>query len=323
MLLIVTNKQDMHADEVIRCLHRMSVPVFRLNTEDLLTKYFFVLTLSHEDNFQGSITDELGRVLNFDSLRVAWYRKPNLDFFGDPVAMNDTQHFIAAEARSFLDVLYSLPQITWINNPSAASKSKSKIQQLLLASRLGVRIPQSLITNMPAPASIFFEKCGEVVLAKGLYSPRATINGMLQGIPSRRIEHTQFRSNLSSVAYAPTHLQEYVPKEFELRITVVGGKVFAARIDSQLHEETRIDWRQRADLCPHSPHTLPDDIRDFCITFIAEQGLLYGAMDFIVTPRGEYVFLENNPYGQYLWVEQMTGLPITQALCDLFEKFLN
>jgi hypothetical protein len=37
----------------------------------------------------------------------------------------------------------------------------------------------------------------------------------------------------------------------------------------------------------------------------------------VLTPDDRYVFLEINPNGQYLWVEKMTGLPISEAICDV------
>lgn len=46
-------------------------------------------------------------------------------------------------------------------------------------------------------------------------------------------------------------------------------------------------------------------------------GLCYGAIDMVLTPDGRYVFLEINPNGQYLWIEFATGLPISDAICDL------
>ncbi|MFG2909502.1 hypothetical protein ACGF13_31115 [Kitasatospora sp. NPDC048286] len=45
----------------------------------------------------------------------------------------------------------------------------------------------------------------------------------------------------------------------------------------------------------------------------------YGAFDFVVSPSGEWTFLEVNPNGQYGFVEQATGLPITAAICDYLE----
>jgi glutathione synthase/RimK-type ligase-like ATP-grasp enzyme len=46
-------------------------------------------------------------------------------------------------------------------------------------------------------------------------------------------------------------------------------------------------------------------------------GLCYGAIDMVLTPDGRYVFLEINPNGQYLWIEEAAGLPISDAICDL------
>ena len=112
--------------------------------------------------------------------------------------------------------------------------------------------------------------------------------------------------------------QAYVPKRFELRITVVGQQVFAAEIHSQHTNHTRHDWRRYdLDETPHFPHALPPDVAQRCIQLVQELGLCYGAIDMVLTPDDRYVFLEINPSGQYLWIEQLTGLPITDALCDL------
>jgi hypothetical protein len=45
--------------------------------------------------------------------------------------------------------------------------------------------------------------------------------------------------------------------------------------------------------------------------------LNYGALDLIVTPGGEHVFLEVNPVGEFWWLERWAGLPISEAIADL------
>ena len=100
----------------------------------------------------------------------------------------------------------------------------------------------------------------------------------------------------------------------------MGDAIFAVRIDSQAHEETRIDWRLRAELNKYSRFELPERVTSFCFELLRVQGLVYGAMDFIVTPQLEFVFLENNPFGQYLWLEIETGVPLTEAMCDLLQR---
>ena len=116
----------------------------------------------------------------------------------------------------------------------------------------------------------------------------------------------------------PVIFQAYVPKRLELRVTVVGSAVFAAEIHSQHTRRTRHDWRRYDHYqTPLGRHALPDDVAGRCRRLVAELGLCYGAIDLILTPDGRYVFLEINPNGQYLWIEEATGLPISDALCDL------
>jgi len=51
------------------------------------------------------------------------------------------------------------------------------------------------------------------------------------------------------------------------------------------------------------------------VELVARLGLRFGAIDIIVTPDDRYVFLEINPNGQWLWIEEETGLPIRDAIC--------
>jgi glutathione synthase/RimK-type ligase-like ATP-grasp enzyme len=61
---------------------------------------------------------------------------------------------------------------------------------------------------------------------------------------------------------------------------------------------------------------LPPEVHERCVRLVEQLELCYGAIDMILTPDGRYVFLEINPSGQYLWIEQETGLPISAAICD-------
>ena len=96
------------------------------------------------------------------------------------------------------------------------------------------------------------------------------------------------------------------------------NRVFCCRIDSQAVSGAGTDWRQA------DPFTIPHRIVDLDPTveaalrrMLAQYGLHYGAIDMIVTPDGEYVFLELNPNGQWLWIELITGAPMAEAMTDL------
>ena len=110
--------------------------------------------------------------------------------------------------------------------------------------------------------------------------------------------------------------QELVPKDYEVRLTVVADKMFATKVLSQQNERTKLDWRTAPHDIKYEPIELPADIRDKVGAFMAETGLVYSCIDFIVTPEGRHVFLESNPRGQYLWIEHYTGMPITEAIAD-------
>ncbi len=61
---------------------------------------------------------------------------------------------------------------------------------------------------------------------------------------------------------------------------------------------------------------LPNDVAKRCVDLVAQCGLTYGAIDLILTPDGRYVFLELNSAGEYGWIEEMSGLPISEAIAD-------
>jgi len=55
------------------------------------------------------------------------------------------------------------------------------------------------------------------------------------------------------------------------------------------------------------------------ITYICATslGLTFSAIDFVVDSKGVYWFLENNPNGQWAFVEQETGQQMGKALAEL------
>lgn len=321
--LLVTNRQDPHADAVILELNKRSVDVFRLNTEDLLEKYKFEVRISTMGAIWGTIEDEVGRILNFENLRVAWLRKPSYQYESLDGFSEGVQSFIKSETTSFLHSLYSLPNVFWVNDFSKSNMAKVKLQQLLKVSSTKIRVPETLITNKPSAALNFGKLCSFNLATKSLYSALADKYGVVQTVPTIRIRYEDLSQNIDSVKYCATMFQSYVEKSFELRIVVIENKVFAVKIDSQSHDLTKTDWRQHAHLCKHTIFSLPSYVTKFCQEFVLEQGLIFGAMDFIVTPENEYVFLENNPFGQYLWLEEATGLQLTHEICDLFVRKLS
>jgi glutathione synthase/RimK-type ligase-like ATP-grasp enzyme len=95
---------------------------------------------------------------------------------------------------------------------------------------------------------------------------------------------------------------------------VVGRDVHCIRIDSQATARTALDWRTDQLGLAYHVEQLPSAIEDMLLAFHQTLGLVYGAYDFIVTPDEQYVFLEVNPVGQWLWLEEITGIPISDSI---------
>jgi glutathione synthase/RimK-type ligase-like ATP-grasp enzyme len=117
------------------------------------------------------------------------------------------------------------------------------------------------------------------------------------------------------VQLAPVIFQEFVPAGLDLRITAVGGSLFAAAIRPE-DGETRVDFRMRVGRSSMAAFDLPDAIARKLRALMDRLGLVYGAIDMRVTPQGEYYFLEVNTAGEFLFVEDRTALPISQAVAE-------
>jgi hypothetical protein len=98
---------------------------------------------------------------------------------------------------------------------------------------------------------------------------------------------------------------------------VIGDECFPVAIEPA-SPEAAVDFRraQVFDL-RHRAVQLPASLRDACVDLVRHLGLRFGAIDLVETYSGDYVFLEVNPNGQWLWLEWMTGLPLTAAIADL------
>ena len=110
-------------------------------------------------------------------------------------------------------------------------------------------------------------------------------------------------SLLETVHTAPCQFQEVIPKRLELRVTIIGDDLFVCEIHSQQDERTSLDWRHYEAAIPYTKGSLPPEIAEKCFALMKSYGLNYSSMDLILTPEGEYVFLENNPAGQCFFVQ--------------------
>jgi glutathione synthase/RimK-type ligase-like ATP-grasp enzyme len=113
--------------------------------------------------------------------------------------------------------------------------------------------------------------------------------------------------------------QHEIDKIYDLRVILVGDKIFPTAIHSQDQQETAVDWRV-ADLkelqLRHEKIFLPKQLKQKCRELVRFFSLRYSSMDFVLGKDGKYYFLELNPNGQWAWIEQLVGYPIRDAIIN-------
>jgi len=224
----------------------------------------------------------------------------------------------AAEARvGVAGVLCSL-DVLWVNYPSRESDAL-KPRQLDVARRCGLRVPRTLVTNSPVGVRDFAAVVGGPLAGKNLSAASLVESGHLQTAYTRRLEAPDL-ADLSGVQATAHLFQQFIDdKTFEVRITVVGERVFAAAIHAK-SATARIDFRVDYPSLKYSVIEPPAAVRNGMLAFLRAFDLPFGAFDFAVTTDGEWIMFECNPFGQYGWLEDALDLPITSALADLLES---
>ena len=264
-------------------------------------------------NPHGDVTISDGdRSISGKEVKSVWYRRnvaPNL-----PESLDSgTRDFCERETRAFLGgALEALPTQRWLSFPQAIWRAERKPYQLAMAAQLGFTIPRTIMTNDPAAARGLAQS--RRLVAKAVSSGYIAGSTGNQAIFTSALAPADLE-DLDGLVLAPVTFQEKVEKSSDIRVTVVGDEIFAAEILSQDRESSRVDWRATDDPnLEHRPHELPATLAHRCRHLVSYLGLSYGAIDFALKPDGTYVFLEINPNGEWLWLEDKLGLSISDRI---------
>ena len=308
-VLLVTASYDKAASLVEERLSKMGEPFFRMDTDRFPTE--IKATYSPE---RGFAYRDGTRQIESEEIAAVWYRRNVSPSLPDTVYQYDRE-FCEREQKAFIEgTLATLDGVKWLSHPSATAYAEHKLGQLTLAKRIGLATPTTASTNDPAEVKRL-ARCSELI-AKAVRSGYVNSPDGFQAIFTSRLSEDDL-ADLSGLELAPATFQELVPKKSDIRVTIVGDNLFAAEILSQERESSRIDWRATDDpALKHQPHTLPDDIAAKCREMVSTMGLSFGAIDLVRTPEDNYIFLEINPNGEWLWLEHQLEFPISQSIAE-------
>jgi glutathione synthase/RimK-type ligase-like ATP-grasp enzyme len=321
-ILVITDKCDVHADFVTIELRKLGGDIVRMNTQDMGFNSDFTLgklDLAEPWKLKFHFKDS-DKTLTSDSFDTIWYRKPEPVEPDPSITEEHAQVFVKEEYNYFLRSFYNLySHKIWVNPFWNLRHASQKLPNLELAVKLGLKVPKTLITNNPEVAREFGEHCHWNLLVKTFHFSGFVVNQTeAWHCFAKHIDKEQFLQFAETINFAPTFLQQYIDKSIELRVTIIGEEVFTAAIHSQEIERTKSDWRAIDSYqIKHTVYDLPVDIAQKLLAFNRHYSLVFSTFDLILTPEGEYYFLECNPNGQWYWIEELTQIPMAKTMAKL------
>ncbi|MCW3104375.1 MAG: MvdD family ATP-grasp ribosomal peptide maturase [Bacteroidetes bacterium] len=316
-ILLITFRQDNSCIEMVSKAIKAKggLPV-RFNTDE----YPGNSSLSVEfNNNQWRNILKIGETkYDLDEFEALWYRRIRI---GSDIKEELEEKFIPPSVeesrRTFFGVLAAL-DLFKLDSVETVKRAGHKQLQLKIAERLGLKIPKTLITNDPATVRGFYDSCPAGVITKMQASFAIYENGVENVVYTNLLNEDSFEG-LEELRYCPMTFQESLQKKVELRITVIGNRVFSASINSQKEAKAKDDWRKEgiAFMNQWQKFDLPSHIEKKLLALMDELKLNYGAIDMILTPDNEFYFLEVNPVGEFFWLEMNPGFPMSEAIADL------
>jgi glutathione synthase/RimK-type ligase-like ATP-grasp enzyme len=292
---------------VQRCAAR-GVSVFRFNSEDYPERVRL-----HVDPLEPE-TARLIRAEGDDIVmgraRGIWLRRPQWPIVSRTVTDKLDRQLAMQEAIAAAGGAWRLLAHLCVSPPDALQAARWKLPQLRRARALGLQVPPSLVTSNRAQAQEFMAGGSTVIKAiqdAHAQSGSSFITGFTEHLES---------NELDGIEIAPVFLQRQIEKVADYRVTLVGGRLFAAK--TTVPPGAHIDVRaSRPNDCLIEPVRLDSRVEEACVRFARDSGLRYAAFDLAEDQGGAMWFLESNPNGQWGWIEAATGQPITDALVDV------
>ncbi|MBD2253930.1 MvdC family ATP-grasp ribosomal peptide maturase [Nostoc parmelioides] len=316
VVLLITHSGDFFTiDRVAEALAKKGVQPFRLDTDKFPLQ---VQLTAHFDKSKSYHTIEYdNHYISTEQVQSVWLRRIWEPSLSQELAPK-FQEACIRESTATLDAFWdSLKGAKWVDDLERINYANNKLRQLRIASEVGFVIPQTLVTNKAQAAREFFGQVNGKMVSKLLTTLSRSMEANSAFFLYTSVVKEKDLEDAESLRYCPMVFQEQIPKQMELRVVYVNGKVFVGALNADVYAATKADWRKPGvGVGAWQHHQLPDELVRRLQDFMGKFGLLFGSLDFILTPSGEYVFLEVNPIGEWGMLEKDLDLPIAEAIAD-------
>lgn len=318
-VLLLTNSEDATSDYLEECLCAANIPVSRYNTDTDLSKtsFNYFEDLPHLSWGEHQLVPQ-----NVSSIVLRRPKPLEPRITGDQFQTNH----LAAEWREVWEGFLAFSPIeAWINHPGRNFLASHKIEQLSRANRLGLSVPQSLVTNEPERAHKFCELQPSGVIVKPLASGYIERDDPSEDslIYTREFTITDYK-NLGDIVSCPVLFQERIDKVTDVRVTALDGRMVAVGMKSLDSEDKQIldIRRDNMERVEYTPVQIPESTGNSIHCMLREYGLRFAAIDFAIQTDGSWVFFEINPNGQWAWLDLEAGSKIGNLFVEVLGEII-
>lgn len=295
-ILIITSSVDYTVDYIIK-KYSDQYEFFRVNV-DMFDKYIF--NYSYEYGF--NIKNKYWNILEKD-IDAIYYRKPLLPDLSEYEDIY--RNMISRDIISYINGLVDAFSGKVLSKPNILKKTENKVYQMKIAKKVGFQIPKSIIGTS-------VQTINKLIEVKSIIKPLTT-GKIVSNDKCEIIQTSLINSKIDEdISLTPLYIQQYIEKNYEVRVTIINNSIFAVKIEPF----NDIDWRINQEKNKYSLIDIPVSIKNKCINMLKIMNLKFGAFDFIVNKNNQYIFLEVNPNGQWLWLEEKLGIGISTKILD-------
>lgn len=302
MILISTKRGDIHASALLWALEQLSIESQAIYPAEIIKdrdRFFFRTSNEERHICANSITDLA------EKAKAIWFRK-----FPHSLRSNSTQEELSEFEQGNIDETYSTYAIDLqyslaslvnsINAPQNVLPFIGKMHQLALAERCGFKVPDTIITASAEQALKHFGSNRDIVYKPYRHNAWQLKDGSFRFAPTSIIS----TGELESGDISPAIFQQHINKVAEYRVVVLGQRIITMA-QRPKQAERQIDWRDMlSGQYEFQIAELPEAVQRCCHNFMTQSRLDCAAIDIAQNESGDYYFLEVNPSGQFLFIEE-------------------
>ncbi|MBA3750468.1 MAG: hypothetical protein H0X03_06185 [Nitrosopumilus sp.] len=314
-ILILTNKSDIESDLIGLNLLKNGIEYSKIIEEDIPLNFKCKFHIYKKQKFYIQSGDQL---INLKKIKLVLFRYFDLRFL---CYLSGVYQIFYSQQwyQTFLNLKNCLKS-TWINDPEKTMQSENRLSQLIIAKKIGFKIPKTLITNDPKEAKNFFIKNSKSVIMKVLHHHRIDIGYNTFNFFAKEVDK-EVLDKIDDLILSPIIFQTKIKKQVEIRVTIIGERIFACGLEADSEIFSDIHKIKEKEM-KFNEIELDDEISKKCLRLMNKLGLKISSIDLIIDKETrEVYFLEINPIGDWLWIENKTKMPITNTVCDLLQSY--